>query len=267
MNGEPSTPEFELVWADEFENDGRPDANNWSYERGFIRNREAQWYQPENAWCENGLLIIEGRRERVENPRYRRDSRSWREKRQFAEYTSASLNTRGKQQWQYGRFEIRARIRTEPGLWPAIWTLGVEGRWPHNGEIDIMEFYRDMILANVAWGGSQPYRPIWDDTRTPMSEFTDPNWSEKFHIWRMDWDKSSIKLYLDDRLLNQTDLSDTVNQDAEGKNPFHQPHYLLLNLAVGGTQGGDPTYTAFPTRYEIDYVRVYQKKEPEKPQD
>jgi hypothetical protein len=78
-NAEEAGPsaDYELVWSDEFDKDGRPDPRRWTYERGFVRNRELQWYQPESAWCETGLLIIEGRRERVRNPRYDPDSKSW----------------------------------------------------------------------------------------------------------------------------------------------------------------------------------------------
>lgn len=154
---------------------------------------------------------------------------------------------------------MRGRIDTRPGLWPAFWTLGVEGFWPSNGEIDIMEYYRGMLLANVAWASEKPWTPVWDDVRKPITEFNDPDWSGKFHICRMDWDEKSIRLYVDDILLNMTDLKDTFNKNPEGKNPFHQPHYILLNLAMGGTNGGDPSKTDFPARFEVDYVRVYQK--------
>ena len=65
-----SASDYKLVWADEFEKNGMPDVRNWTFERGFVRNREDQWYQPENARCEDGLLVIEGRRERVQNPDY-----------------------------------------------------------------------------------------------------------------------------------------------------------------------------------------------------
>ncbi|MGH7573993.1 MAG: glycoside hydrolase family 16 protein, partial [Longimicrobiales bacterium] len=109
--------EYELVWSDEFDQDGRPDPANWTYERGFVRNAELQWYQPENAWCEDGFLIIEARRERVLNPRHDPERRDWRSEREYAEYTSASVTTRGLHSWQYGRFEMRARIDTRDGLW------------------------------------------------------------------------------------------------------------------------------------------------------
>jgi beta-glucanase (GH16 family) len=251
---------YRLVWADEFDKAGPPDPCNWTYERGFVRNEEFQWYQPENARCEDGLLIIEGRRERKLNPGYRPDGRSWRENRQFSEYTSASLTTRGLHQWMYGRFEMRGRIDTRPGLWPAFWTLGVAGRWPGCGEIDIMEYYRGMLLANAAWASERQWVPVWDDVKIPLSEFKDAGWSAKFHVWRMDWDEDNIKLYVDDVLLNTVDVKQTFNRDKEGKNPFRQPHYIILNLAVGGTSGGDPANTEFPAKFEVDYVRIYQKQ-------
>lgn len=251
---------YKLVWSDEFNKYGQPDPNKWTYERGFVRNRELQWYQPENARCENGLLVIEGLRERKVNPRYKPDSRNEREAREYAEYTSASLTTRGLHKWMYGRFEMRGRIDTRGGLWPAFWTLGTEGRWPSNGEIDIMEYYRGMLLANAAWGTEKRWVAKWDDLRKPISDFNDPGWSGKFHLWRMDWDSDSIKLYVDNILLNTIDLKETFNKDKEGKNPFHQPHYIILNLAIGGTNGGDPSKTKFPARFEVDYVRIYQKE-------
>ena len=254
------TAEYKLVWADEFDKDGRPDPKKWTYETGFVRNRELQWYQPDNAFCRDGMLIIEGRRESKVNPSYDSAARDSGKKREHAQYTSASLITKGLHSWQYGRFEMRGRIDTRPGLWPAFWTLGVEGRWPHNGEIDIMEYYRGMLLANVAWGGKDLWKAIWDDTRTPIADLGGSDWAKEFHIWRMDWDQDSIELYMDNRLLNSTRLSDTINQDAEGKNPFHQPHYILLNLAIGGTNGGDPSGTQFPSRFEVDYVRVFQRE-------
>ncbi len=250
-----------LVWNDEFNASGRPDSSSWIYEKGFVRNQELQWYQPANALCRNGVLLIEGRRENIENPGYVEGSTDWKKSRKYAEYTSASIQTRGSHQWQYGRFEIRARIDTSIGSWPAIWTLGIKERWPSNGEIDIMEFYRiknvPTILANTAWGSSDRGRAKWDSEKPPLSDFTgkDPDWVKKFHIWRMDWDEKSISLFIDNILINNTPLAETINPD--GFNPFRQPHYLLLNLALGGN-GGDPSKTEFPVRYEIDWVRVYQ---------
>ncbi len=250
-----AVPQYQLVWADEFDKDGAPDPANWTFEHGFVRNQELQWYQPQNAHVERGLLVIEARREHVENPSFDATSPDWKRNRPAAEYTSASLTTRGLHSFTYGRFEVRARIDTRPGMWPAFWTVGASGPWPHNGEIDIMEFYRATLLANVAWGAAERNHAIWADTRTPLSTFG-AGWSQQFHVWRMDWDERAIKLSVDDRLLNDVDLARTINQDGTG-NPFTRPQIIILNLAVGAT-GGDPSTTTFPGKYEIDYVRVYQ---------
>jgi len=261
----PSTIEdYKMVWSDEFDEGDKPDSSNWSYENGFVRNEELQWYQPGNANIEDGLLVIEGRREQVENESYDSTSTDWRKNRRYAEYTSASINTRGNQSFQYGVFEIRARVDTAKGMWPAIWTLGThpDRGWPANGEIDIMEFYRvqgePTILANAAWA-DENNQSVWDDEKVKFAHFLekDPEWPEKFHIWKMEWTADYIKLYLDDEMLNEVDLSKTLN--ADGFNPFHQPHYVLLNLALG-SNGGDPSATSFPRKYEVDYIRVYQKE-------
>ena len=251
---------YELVWADEFDVNGPPDPCIWTYEQGFVRNEELQWYQPENATCENGLLIIEGRREQKLNINYDPISSNWKENRQHAEYTSACIETRGLHDWMYGRFEMRGRIDTRPGLWPAFWTLGIRGAWPSCGEIDIMEYYKRILLANAAWASEKRWSPIWDDSKKPITEFDDPNWSDKFHVWRMDWDPNNIMLYVDNQLLNSVDLTQTFNKDSEGKNPFRQPHYIILNLAIGGTAGGDPSNTEFPAKFFVDYVRIYKRK-------
>jgi beta-glucanase (GH16 family) len=249
---------YQLVWNDEFDVDGRPNAANWKYENGFVRNEELQWYQPDNARVEGGLLVIEGRRERVTNPNYQAGSTDWKTNRQYAEYTSASLLTSGLHSWQFGRWEMRGRIVAKAGLWPAWWSLGTSGEWPSNGEVDIMEFYNGKVLANVACGTTTRWVAKWDSVTKDVSSFGDPAWDTKFHFWRMDWDDQKIDLYLDDVLLNTTDLASMLNPD--GNSPFRQTHYMILNLAIGGANGGNPAATPFPTRYEVDYVRVFQKK-------
>jgi beta-glucanase (GH16 family) len=254
-----SVPGMRLVWADEFTKEGAPDPTNWRFEQGFVRNNELQWYQPDNARCQNGRLIIEARRDQRANPTYQVGSSDWRTNRPTIQYTSSSMNTRGLQAWQYGRFVLRARIDTRPGLWPAFWTLGTSGEWPANGEIDIMEYYQNKLLANVAFGSAKRWTANWRSSAKALSSFSDPHWSQQFHIWRMDWDETSIKLYVDDLLLNEVRLSETVNGDGSGRNPFRQPHYVLLNLAVGGDNGGDPAATTLPATLDVDYVRIYQK--------
>ena len=259
--------EYNLVWSDEFDYSGIPDSTYWNFENGFVRNQEHQWYQKENVVCQDGLLIIEARMENRDNPLYREGDDQWRHARKKIEYTSSSINTARKFEFQYGRVEVKARIPVGGGAWPAIWTLGRSMEWPSNGEIDIMEYYRikdvPHILANAAWGTEQQYHAKWNTKTVPFSYFMekDPDWADKFHIWRMDWDETAIKLYLDDELLNEISLDSTVNGSlGDFKNPFKQPHYLLLNLAIGGINGGEPDPKAFPMRYEIDYVRVYQKE-------
>jgi beta-glucanase (GH16 family) len=255
--GIPVPAGYKLVWSDEFDVDGRPNSANWKYEQGFVRNEEDQWYQSDNATVSGGLLVIEARREQKANPNYQAGSTDWKKNRQYAEYTSSSLLTSGLHSWQFGRFEMRGRIDTRAGLWPAWWTLGNSGQWPSNGEIDIMEFYQGKVLANVACGTATAYQAKWDSVSKAISSFNDPMWSSKFHVWRMDWDDTKIDLYLDDVLMNTSNLADMLN--ADGTSPFRQPAYMLLNLAIGGTAGGDPSGTTFPARYEIDYVRVFQK--------
>ena len=252
--------EWELVWADEFDVDGRPSPSNWTYEIGFVRNEELQWYQPENAICENGRLVLTARRERVANPHHQPDAAAWAKSRPHADYTSASLTTRGLHQWCYDRFEMRVRIDTRAGLWPVFWTLGVSGEWPHCGEIDIMEYYRGTLLANAFWGSQQKWVPVSSIHRLPLDRFDDPAWSSRFHVWRMDWDERWIQTLIDDMPLCRIDLNRTHNEDQAGENPLRRPHYLLLSLAVGGTQGGDPTMTAFPAKFEVDYVRVFRQR-------
>ena len=255
-----SDQEYHLVWADEFNKDGRPSPANWKFETGFVRNNELQWYQPQNAICQNGNLIIEARREHKANPNFKKQGKGWQTNREFIEYTSSCLITRGLHSWKFGRFEVRAKIRTQDGLWPAIWFLGIDGGWPNGGEIDLMEYYQGLILANACWGSEKRGQATWDSSKKPVSSFGDAKWDEKFHVWRMDWDSESIQLYLDDMLLNSIDLTKTLNPAGAGpENPFLQPQYLLLNLAIGGTCGGNPSETPFPSRFEIDYVRVYQK--------
>jgi beta-glucanase (GH16 family) len=206
-----SNAQFKLVWSDEFNVNGKPDPKNWKAEKGFVRNHEEQWFREENAFCKDGHLIIEARREEVQNPNYTANSNSWKEERSSAHYTSASLMTQGLHSFQYGRFEMRAKIDTRPGMWPAFWTLGNEGEWPENGEIDIMEYYRGTILANAVWGSMEQWKGIWSTAKKPVSAFNDPKWSEKFHVWKMDWDEKNIRLYVDDLLVNAINLKETYN--------------------------------------------------------
>ncbi|WP_216823616.1 family 43 glycosylhydrolase [Niastella vici] len=250
---------YQLVWADEFNRDGQPDAGKWRYEEGFVRNEEFQWYQPQNASCRNGQLTIEAKREQKANPNYTAGDKDWRKNRPAIDFTSSCMLTEGRASWLYGRFELRARIDIRNGIWPAWWTLGISKPWPANGEIDIMEYYRGKLLANIACLGNNN-RPEWYSNTFNMDSLGGSTWAGKFHVWRMDWTANEIALYVDNVLLNKVRVEALTNKDGSGFNPFKQPHYMLLNLAIGGQNGGDPAQTSFPSLFEVDYVRVYQKK-------
>lgn len=260
VNAQQALPQYQLVWADEFNTDGPVDTAHWKFEQGLPRNHELQWYQKQNAICRDGKLIITAEKVHFPNPTYDPQKADWRTAMPNIDYTSSSINTKGLHSWKYGRFVMRGRIPTESGLWPAFWTMGVNGEWPSNGEIDIMEYYRGMVLANVATGTATAYQPKWFSKTKDISSFADPSWSEKFHTWRMDWDEEAISLYVDDLLLNRVELKDLINKDGTHINPFDQPHYILLNLAVGGDNGGDLSKTEFPKKFEVDFVRIYQKQ-------
>jgi beta-glucanase (GH16 family) len=123
-----------------------------------------------------------------------------------------------------------------------------------------MEYYNNNVLANIAFGTAVPYKAEWFSNRFAADSLGGTAWAAKFHVWRMDWDEKAIALYMDEVLLNRVELDRLVNKDSAGLNPFTQPHYMLLNLAIGGMNGGDPASTEFPNQFEVDYVRVYQKK-------
>jgi beta-glucanase (GH16 family) len=238
-------------WSDEFAIAGAPDPANWGNENGMLRNQELQWYQAGNATVRDGLLTIEARRE-PQGP---------------AAFTSASLTSQGRREFQYGHVFVRARIDARNGLWPAIWTQGVnlaQTGWPRSGEIDIMEYYRGQVFANMIYekpsvddrpGSGDPYCHTRSVSLSKLVS-ADPEWSTKFHVWRMDWDAEFIRTYVDDMFLAELDVNKATAPD--GYNPFRQKAFLMLNLAVGGINGGDPTDTEFPARFEVDYVRVVQ---------
>lgn len=167
----PSYDGYALVWHDEFDADGLP-SKEWSYEHGFVRNNELQWYQDKNATVSGGCLVIEGRQEKVLNPNYVEGSGDWKLQRKYAEYTSSSLTTQNSFAFHFGRIEVRAKIPTATGSWPAIWLLGDKWEWPNNGEIDILEYYikngRPSILANACWGDKGLWQAVWNESVTPL---------------------------------------------------------------------------------------------------
>jgi beta-glucanase (GH16 family) len=246
------------IWADEFNGDGPLDATKWTFEEGFVRNKELQWYQSENAFQEGGNLVIEGRTEDKANPNYIPGSESWKTNQETIKYSSASVITKDLFSFQYATVVVRAKVTNDVGTWPAIWTLGVDCPWPSRGEVDIMENYGGNVLANFAWGTDTKWSPVWDSSKWPVADFG-PGWTDSFHIWELQWTDTTMTILLDGQVLNDVDLTQTINGSAgcEGENPFQQPHYLLLNLALG-SNGGSVENLTFPTQYLVDYVRIYK---------
>jgi len=252
----PSTGTWQLVWSDEFDSGSTPVAPNpayWDYEHGYVRNQEWQYYTDnlQNAYCCDGLLHIEAHK----HPHGTYPVGIYMG--QDGTISSASLKSRGKVQHKYGWLEMRARIDTQWGSWPAFWTLGCSGEWPDNGECDIMEYYQNMLKFNVAWWKKGDARWIarWDSTTVNISSLPTA-WENAFHVWAMEWTPQQVGLYMDGTLYNRWNCSlDSGDGSMEG---FQQPHSIILNQAIGGTAGGDASEVVYPTRYEIDWVRWYQ---------
>lgn len=258
----PPPPGYALVWHDEFNHDGKPNPANWTYEHGFVRGGELQWYQPQNARVEDGKLVIEARRAFKPNPMFHQPGVNHPfDQRRYIHFTSASLTTRDRHPILYGRIDIRAKFPAKEGLWPALWFVGEKGHWPANGEIDLFEYYANQIHANFAWAAQNLHHPFWKSRKIPLGDWTsDPDWDQKFHTWTMIWTPSRITLLLDGRQLNTLNLQHVRNvKGAFVRNPFLEPHYLIMNLALGGKNGGPVRNLHFPQRFEVDYVRVYRR--------
>jgi beta-glucanase (GH16 family) len=236
-------PQRVLLWSDEFSRPGAPDPTIWNYEEGFVRNGEAQYYtrdRRENARVEDGHLVIEARRE------------PW----QGGQYTAASLTTKGKRPFLYGRVEIRAQIPTGRGMWPAFWTLGSNidtTEWSRCGEIDIMEnvgFDPDVIHFNIH---TQAFNHMRGTNKGGKVVVAKPY--AGFHVYAIEWTPSAITWSIDgiDHL--------TLQDDGGGIDhwPFTDEQYLLMNIAVGGGWGGQRGIdeSIFPQRMLVDWVRVY----------
>lgn len=235
-----------LIWNDEFNNKGLPDAAKWNYDTGGsgFGNEEAQFYNRnrlENARIDNGKLIIEARRENRENKNY----------------TSARLLTKGKFSFQYGTVEVRAKLPQGRGTWPAIWMMSEDmKKWPDDGELDIMEhvgYHQGYIHASVH---TKKYNHIMQTQKTDTLFVKDA--SEKFHVYKADWSPEKIEVYVDD----QKYFTYENKEKSYGAWPFDKPYFIILNLAIGGFWGGKEGIDEkiFPQRFEIDYVRVYQNK-------
>jgi len=237
--------QWKLVWSDEFSKPGLPDPSKWGYETGYIRNNEPQFYTEkrlENARVEGGNLVIECRKDNFENH----------------PITSASLVTIGKAAWKYGRIEVRAKIPTGKGTWPAIWMMGTDiGKvgWPKCGEIDIMEnvgFDPEKIHATCHFPAGEK-----SEHHMKGSQVTVEHPYDGFHVYAVDWFPDRLDFYYD----KQKYFTFPNDGSIDGWK-FDKESYLLINFAWGGAWGGSQGVdeSKLPLKYMIDYVRVYQQK-------
>jgi len=225
-----------LVWSDEFDVDGAPDPLNWGYDLGNHGwgNNELQNYTNnlENASVEDGVLKITARKN-------------------GNGYTSARLKSQGLRSFKYGRIEVRAKLPSSQGTWPAIWMLGsnfTDVGWPNCGEMDIMEqtgWDKNKVLGTFHWqdSASDSYRHAGQDTIASTS-------TTEFHLYSLEWTPEVIYVLYDNESYVTFPNSSNL--------PFNADFFIILNIAIGGNLGGevDPVFTH--DTMEIDYVRVYQ---------
>jgi beta-glucanase (GH16 family) len=237
---------FTLVFADEFDTPGSPDPAKWGYELGDLKkNDEKEYYtsRAENVRVEDGMLVIEARKESYEGHGY----------------TSASVVTLGRFEFRYGKVEVRAKLPTGRGTWPAIWMLGTSiGRvgWPACGEIDIMEQVGFDPLRVHASIHTTAYNHTINTQKTASTLVLDP--SASFHVYATEWYPDRIETFVD----GVRYFSFRNEGSGSAAWPFDAPQYLLVNLAIGGTWGGQQGIddSLFPHRYLVDYVRIYQQR-------
>jgi beta-glucanase (GH16 family) len=227
----------DLVWEDDFNTDGAPDAANWTYDLGAggWGNGEAQTYtnSAENVKVEGGSLKITAKSDGSGG------------------YTSARLKSQELYKFTYGRVEVRAKLPASAGTWPAIWMLGSnfpDVSWPFCGEIDIMEqtgANKDITLGTLHWYNTTANGDASYGETTAVADA-----SSDFHLYTVEWSDTSIKIYLDDVSFFEMANDSTL--------PFNADFFMILNIAMGGTLGGDidPAFTE--DTMEIDYVKVFQ---------
>lgn len=237
-----SYPNYSLVWSDEF-NGQAIKSTNWTFEIGNSGwgNNELENYTEriENAFVSHGNLIIEARAEVFGG----------------SNYTSARMITRAKKSFKYGRIDIRAKLPTGQGIWPALWMLGSNigtVGWPACGEIDIMELIGkspNKVYGTLHWGASVASHQSSGNNYTLSSGI----FNDQFHVFSMVWDANQIQLFVDD---NPAYFTKNINDNAL---PFNNDFFFIFNVAVGGDWPGSPDGTTqFPQRMIVDYVRVFQ---------
>lgn len=233
------------VWSDDFNYTGLPDSTKWGYDVGGSGwgNQELQYYtkaDTANACAANGVLTITALKKKI----------------QQNDYSSARLISKNKGDWLYGRFEIAAKLPKGKGLWPAIWMLptdGAYGGWPKSGEIDIMEnvgFEPNIVHFTVH---TEAYNHSIGTSKGASATLADPY--TKFVVYVLEWNKDSMAFYADDK------KTFSFKNEGSGSKvwPFDKRFHLLLNIAVGGSWGGQQGVDEgiCPAKMIIDYVRVY----------
>lgn len=238
---------YRLVWADEFDKAGLPDASRWDYDTGMNKpgwfNNEKQYYaraRLANSEVRDGRLVITARREEM------RDQADW----GGQKYSSARLLTRGKAEWTYGFFEVRAKMPCGLGTWPAIWMLGL-GQWPATGELDILEHQGSApqrVFSTVHTTSGHGGQGVTGATSLPTA-------CTAFHDYQMLWTPQRVSFAVDGRVHHVVDNKGS----GAAQWPFDAPQFLILNLAIGGDLGGPVNDAIFPVKYEIEHVRIYQQ--------
>ena len=237
---------YTLAWSDEFSGTSL-DESVWNREfgngSGGWGNNELEYYTggPRNILVTNGNLVIEARKETMDN----------------FNYTSARLTTQGKKTFKFGRIDIRAKLPVGKGIWPALWMLGTNistSGWPACGEIDIMELigtYPSRVTGTLHWKGTNG----GDATIGGNYFLQEGDFSQQFHVFSIVWTQDKLKWYIDDKLYLSGSSSDTGN----AYYPFNADQFFIFNVAVGGNWPGSPdATTAFPQRMFVDYIRVFQ---------
>lgn len=244
---EESQDGYTLVWSDEFGGDELSESN-WTYELGNgcniglcgWGNNELQIYtaSEENALVADGTLTITARED--------------------SPYSSTRIITKDKQEFRYGRIDIRAKLPKGQGLWPAIWMLGAnidEVSWPACGEIDIMELVGHdpkKSHGTAHWGRAGEGSQLKGNSYRLNEDFSD-----RFHVFTLLWKNNSIQWYVDETLFHALSPDDTPGYEY----PFNKDFFFIMNVAVGGNWPGDPDETTvFPQSMEVDYIRVFQEQ-------
>jgi beta-glucanase (GH16 family) len=252
-SGGPTSPEtydgYTLVWRDEFSGDTL-DVSDWTYEIGNgcpnlcgWGNNESEYYREDNTSIVNGHLVITAKKQNYGG----------------SEYTSSRINTKGKQQFKFGRIDIRAALPEGKGIWPALWMLGSNVDavgWPASGEIDIMELTGDIpnrVVGTVHYGANLSQHGFKSASKFIGSG---DSYQEKFHVYSLNWENNLIQFMVDGEVYSTITPADLNGQPW----PFNKHFFFIFNIAVGGNWPGYPdSSTKFPQYLIVDYVRVFQK--------